>query len=173
MTVTYDSYEAAVVGYAIDMLCGAATFRTLVGAANPTAAKARVIEFDGGDPYIVGQAQAKAADGSTFTVAPPYAQVASTDFSSDDTTAMGWVRRNGAVEIALTFAPVAGDTPAERVRRSLNLLGQIRAEIEAQFGTAGKLALGYVSTQLLPLPDDTGALRGTTAGKLTITWRNA
>lgn len=173
MSVTYDSYEAAVVGYAIAMLCGSATFRTLVGAANPTAAQARVIEFDGGNPYEVGQAQARAADGSTFTVAPPYAQVAATDFSSDDTTALGWVRRNGTVEIAITFPPVANDTPAERVRRTLNLLGLIRAEIEAQFGTAGKLALGFVGTQLMPLPDDTGALRGTTAGKLTITWRNA
>ena len=173
MTVTYDSYEAAVVGYSIDMLCGSATWRTIVAAATPALAKARVIEFDGGDPYEVGQNQAKAADGSTFTVAPPYAQVATTAFDADDTTALGWVKRSGQVEIAITFAPVAGDTPAERVRRTLNLLGQIRAEIEAQFGTAGKLALGYVTTQLMPLPDDTGALRGTTAGKLTIHWRNA
>lgn len=173
MTVTYDSYEAAVVGYAIEMLAGSATFRTLVGAATPTLAKARIIEFDGGDPYVVGQANAKAADGSTFTIAPPWAQVASTEFISDDTTALGWIRRSGQVEIAVTMPTVAGDTPAERVRRSLNILGGIRADIEAQFGTAGKLALGYVTTTALPLPDDTGALRGTTAGKLTISWRNA
>ena len=83
------------------------------------------------------------------------------------------VRRSGQIEIAIIFPAVAGDTPAERVRRTLNLLGQIRAEIEAQFGTAGKLALGYVTTALMPLPDDTGALRGTTAGKLSIHWRNS
>lgn len=173
MSVAYTSYEAAVVGYAIAMLVGSATFRQLVGADTPTQAKAFVIEFDGGDPREVGAAKAIASDGSTMEIRPPYAQVASTEFDADDTQAYGWVKRSGEVQIAITMPAVAGDTPAERIRRALNIIGGIRADIEGQFGQAGTLALGSVASRLMPLPDETGALRGTTAGQLTIHWRNA
>ena len=172
MTVPYSSYEAAVIDYAIAMLCGAATFRTLVGAADAAAARGRVIEFDGGDPAEAGSDKAIAADGSSFTIAPPYAQVAAMQFPTDDEVAIGWTKRTGDVLIAVVLPPTAGHKPPERPRNALNLLGAIRDEIEAQFGQAGKLANGHVELELKPIPDGAGASRGTMSGLLTIHWRN-
>lgn len=173
MTVAYTSYEAAVVGYAIAMLCGSATFRTLVGAADATAALGRVIEFDGGDPAEAGDGKAIAANGVAFTIAPPYAQVASMSFPTDDEQATGWTKRDGAVSIAIVLAPTAGHKAPERPRNALNILGAIRDEIDAQFGTTGKLARGHADLELKPLPDGAGASRGTMSGLLTIHWRNS
>ena len=172
MTVGYTSYESAAIGFAIAMLTGSATFQSLVGATTATAALARVVEFDGGDPKEVGSTKAIAADGSTFLITPPYAQVASQKFPADSSQALGWTKRMGEISIALVLPAMAADTPPERIRRALNTLGAIRLEIEAQFGQVGKLGSGDVSLELLPLPDDTGALRGTTAGTITISWRN-
>lgn len=172
MSVGYTSYEAAVIGYAIAMVCGSATFRTLVGAADATAALGRVIEFDGGDAAEAGSDKAIAANGTPFTIAPPYAQVASMVFPTDDEQATDWTKRDGTVLVAIVIPPTTGHKAPERPRNALNILGTIRAEIEAQFGQAGKLARGKAELEMKPLPDGAGAARGTTSGIITITWRN-
>jgi len=172
MTVPYTSYEAAVIGYAIAMVAGSAAFRTLVGAADTTAALGFIVEFDGGDPAEAGDGQAIAANGVAFDMTPPFAQVASMQYPTDDEQAIGWIKREGAVLVAIVIPPTAGHTAPERTRNALNVLGTIRDDIDAQFGTAGKLARGRAELELQPLPDGAGASRGTTSGVITIHWRN-
>ena len=172
MSVPYSSYEAAVVGHAIAMVAGSAAFRTLVGAADATAALGFIIEYDGGDPAEAGDRQAIAANGVPFDQAPPFAQVASMQFPTDDEQAFGWIKREGAVLVAIVIPPTPGHTAPERTRNALNVLGTIRDELDAQFGQAGKLARGRAELELQPLPDGAGASRGTTSGIITIHWRN-
>lgn len=178
MAVTHDSYEAAVLGYAIAMLAGSATFRTLVGAATDAAAKAFIIEVDGGEELEAGVGKAIACDGSTLTFAnsdgkitKAYAQVASLVFPAEQ-VAVGWERREGEVAIAIVMPATSGDKPHERTVRALNVLGAIRSELRSQLGAAGKLAAGSVDCALRPIPESTGALRGCQQGILTIRWRN-
>lgn len=170
--VPYTSYEAAVIGYAIAMVAGSAAFRTLVGAADAMAALGFIVEFDGGDQAEAGEGQAIAANGVAFDMTPPYAQVASMSFPTDDEQAFGWTKREGAVLVAIVIPPTTGHTAPERTRNALNVLGTIRNEIEAQFGQSGKLARGRAELEIKPLPDSSGASRGTTSGIITITWRN-
>ena len=172
MTVGYTSYQAAVIGHAINMLVGCAAFRTLVGAATEAAARGFIIEFDGGDPAEAGTDKAIAANGVAFTLTPPYAQIASMDFPADDESATNWLRRNGVVQIAFVLPPTTGHTAPERQRNALNLLGTICDELNAQYGQPNKLGTGAASLTLKPLPDGAGANRGTTSGIITLTWRN-
>lgn len=174
--VTYQSYEAAALGFGIAMLAGSATFQTLVGATDALTALSKIIEHDGGTPSsqagVAGKA--KACDGTSFTLAgASWAQVAQTTVPGDSTVATGWTKRSGEIRIALVIKPTASHTPPERTRNAANITGLVRDEIEAQLGQPGKLALADVSYELMPLPDATGSMAGYTSGLVTITWRNS
>jgi hypothetical protein len=137
MVVTADSYEAKAVDLAITMLANSTTFQTLVGAANATAAKAKIIESWGGNPGRTGgKGKATATDGTQFTINPPFAVV----HQSEIDTELGGVASidySGSIGIELHLARVtATDSPPETFRRGRNTLGFIRAELLALFGGA-------------------------------------
>jgi hypothetical protein len=172
MSVDYLSYESAVIGYAIAMVAGSAAFRGLVAADDEAGARARIVEFDGGSGDEAGDGMAIAASGVLFAMDPPFAQVASMEFPTDDEQATGWIKRQGVVMAAITIPPTAGHSAPERMRHALNVLGAIRADIDAQFGQTGKLGRGRAELEMQPLPDAAGASRGTITGIISIHWRN-
>lgn len=171
MTVTYDSYLAKVVEYAITMLAGSATFRTLVAAASPTAAKSWIVESWGGDPATAGLAgKAKAVDGTAFVAVPPFAHVHSPGMDPAS-AGIGVFTYTGEVFIGLLQArKLTGETPAEQFRRARNIGDAIRAEIQAQFGGTGVLAQGVVTIDGPEMPDATSADGDALLVNLVISW---
>ena len=153
---------------AITMLAASATLQALLGVGTAAAAKARIVEWDGGDP----PGKVTATDGSVFTLAPPYAQITTRVFTEDNAVAFGWTKRTGELEIAIIVPLTTADTPPERIRRCTNAVGGIAADITAQFGTANCLAAGEAVPAIAPLPEETGPLRGATVGTIALTWRN-
>lgn len=171
MPVTYDSYLAKVVEYAITMLAASATFRTLVAAADSAAAKTRIIESWGGAPTQAGGvAKAKAVDGTSFTTTPPFAHVHATGM--DPTSAgIGVYTYRGDVLIGLVQArKLTGETPAEQFRRARNIADAVRADLMAMFGTANCFAQGTIVIDGPELPDETSADGDALVATLILSW---
>lgn len=168
---TFSSYEAQVINTGLQMLINSATFRTLVGAANPTAAQDYVILGDGGQ---TDDGQAQAGTGAAIPVGSAHACLGAVRFPVEgpyptDT----YERRTGDLLILIYVPPLPGSTPAERYVRALNLLGAIRTELRAQQGSAVGFAHVGVSAQLYPVHDDPAVpYRGEYVGELTLSWRN-
>lgn len=177
---TATSYEALVYDRAISTLANSATFRALVGAATPTLARGRIIEYDGGRQAKAAGTrdapQAVASDGSTFDLVLAHAVVRCGAFPTTD-PAVAYQARTGQVEILVVIPDDTVDAdnlvPPWRYRRFLNLAGAIRAEIAAQTGSSTGLALAAVSLEPEPLADDTGGLLAKAAiARILIDWRS-
>lgn len=171
MTVSYTSYKASATLAAITMLSASSTFQTLVGAANATAAKAKIIEEWGGTPKLAGgQGKAIACDNSAFTATPPYAILRVPEIQTE-LIGVGFYRFRGEVELVLLQArKLTSETPPESMRRSTNIADAIRDEILAQFGSSGAFAEGTCSIIGPGLPDDAGADADALLAHLTITF---
>jgi hypothetical protein len=169
MTVAYSGYRGSALQAGITMLAACASFRTLVGAATPTLAKAKIVEEWGGTPALAGgQGKAYACDGSSFTATPPFAHlhVPPIDRELDG---VGVYRYRGKCVISLIQARLlTGETPPEQLRRASNVAEAILGELAAQFGSSGCFATGTVNLDGPGLPDETGADRDAIEAVLTI-----
>lgn len=161
MTEPYTSYDAIAMSNAITMLAGSATFRTLLGAtlgASAITAKARIIESWGGNPPQAGAARsAKATDGTSFALVPPFAHIHVPSIPSDRIAVATYEYRFDVRIVVLMPRLVGSETPAETFRRGRNVLGGIRADIEDQFGDTGCFAVGSVNTEGPELPHEASA----------------
>jgi len=177
MSVAYTSYEAQVIEAVINMIAGSVNFRTLVSAADSTAAKNYIIELDGGDETenATGAGCATACNNAVLNrgTALGWAHVCPevTDFSPETHALVTW-SRNMELPVRIWWKRTAADTPPERRRRGLNILGTIRADLESQLGGATYLRSAQITTRLLPEPDDTGWAKNFDTGLLTISWRS-
>lgn len=171
MTVAYTSYKASATLAAITMVAGSSTFRTLVSAATPTLALAKIVEEWGGTPKLAGgKDKAIASDNSAFTSSPPFAIVR---LPSLDVERIGVAvyRYHGVVDVVLIMPRFAtGETPPESLRRATNTADGIRADILAQFGTTGCFAVGTCEIVGPGLADETGADHDALQALLTITF---
>ncbi len=171
MTVSYTSYKASATLAAITMVAGSATFRTLVSAATPTLALAKIVEEWGGTPKLAGgREKAIASDNSAFTATPPYAIV---HLPSLDVERIGIAvyRYHGSVDVVLIMPRrVSTETPPESMRRATNTADAIRDEILAQFGTTGCFAVGTCEIIGPGLADETGADSDALQALLTISF---
>lgn len=169
--VTPTSYEAKAVANGIAMLSRSATFQTLVGLATPTLALGRIIESWGGNPARTSsRAQATATNGENFTLAAPFAIV----HQSEMTTELAGVASydyTGTISIRLHLARQSGSEAApDTFVRGRNVLGNIRAELEALFGSDGCLANGAIRSEGPFLPEETGAEGDDLTAELFIDW---
>ena len=176
MTVPYTSYEAIVIQCVITMLSKSTTFWAVTGAANQAAALNFIIEGDGGDDVECnGSDHSIATNNATINraTASAWAHVADrpTDHPSEPLTFSTW-RRQGVIAVRLWLRRVGTDTPPERLRRVLNAVGSIRADLEAQFGAAGCLPAGGIDSRVDSLPDESSATRGLACATLTIHWKD-
>jgi hypothetical protein len=156
---------------AITMLAGSATFRTLVGAATPTLALAKIVEEWGGTPKLAGgQGKAIACDNSAFTATPPYAIVRVPEIQTE-LIGVGFYRYHGEVGILIFQArKLTGETPPESMRRAANIADGDPRRDPAQFGATGCFATASCSIIGPGLPDDAGADADALQAHLTITF---
>lgn len=168
--VTATAYLALFSEASVQQLADCAAFRTLVGAANATAAKGSIIEDAGGDVAET----AKAGDGSNIDCATEnFAVVRVGDANRTDRGALlsfGW---EIPIEIDLIIRPTAADSEPSAFRRAKNVAGDIAAQYEALFGAAAtRIVWGTVSVGAPMKADPIKALRGAYVVRLTIATRD-
>jgi hypothetical protein len=172
MPTTYDSYESKVIEYALAMLINSAQFRLMVGAATPTDAKSFVVESWGGDPgRTTGKNKFIASDNAQKNAVPPYALITENNIDPQ-LNGISSIDYNGQVVIQLVMPrKLTGETPPESMRRARNVLGIIRDEIQAQFGTTGRLATGAAISAGPFIPEDSGADGDALLAEILINWQ--
>lgn len=168
MAVTADSYEARVVAAAVTMLTATAAWQTATGSASATASRAYVVESDGDD---LQDDSAVAVDGSTIDLATAdcWAVVHLLEHQTE-VVGLGVERHSGQVGIRLVLRDTAGDAPPERIRRSRNIAGNIRAQLLERYATSGALARGHVTLEGPGLPPVGGPEPDTTHAYLILHW---
>lgn len=174
MTTGYTSYESLALKYAINMLAASATFQTLVGAANATAAGAFIVESDGGEPLEILNAQtALAYNGDQLDLmAPPFA-IVSSDTMDSQQAGVGVYDRSGSIRVMLFCArQIDGDNPDGVMRAARNAMGAIRSDLEALQGTAATYlaTIESIDTEGPFKPDSTGPDAHVIPCILTINW---
>lgn len=152
------SYLALFVEALVQQLADCAAFRTLVNAANATAAKASIIKDAGGDPAT----GAKAVDGTTINCATAtFAIVRRGDARRVDRGALltwGW---EIPFEIDLVIRPTDGDSEPSAFTRAENHAGAIAEQFEALFGaSASRIAWGELAPAAIVKADSIKALKG-------------
>jgi len=168
--VTATSYLALFVDALVQQLADTAAFRTLVGAADATAAKGSIIKDAGGDPAE----GATAVDGTAINCASEsFAVVRRGDATRTDRGALlsfGW---EIPFEIDLIIRPTDGDSEPSAFTRAENHADAVRAGFEALFGaSATRIAWGTVSPAAIVRADTIKALRGAFVARLTGTTRD-
>jgi len=148
------SYAANTLAAVCTMLSNCAAFRTEVGAADAAAALAFCIKDEKG-----------------FRVDPPYALVTTDAFNEND-PAKGTIRRDGEIGVLLHLADKGTDLGAEaRSMRVRDLADDVKAQLYAQMGVAGRLASFVIAIEGPTHFDTTGAKAGTSKILLIIKWR--
>jgi hypothetical protein len=168
--VSASAYLALFSEALVQQLVDCAAFRTLVGAANATAAKGSVIEDAGGDPADT----AKASDGTSIDcTTESFAVLRVGDANRTDRGALlsfGW---EIPAEIDLIIRPTANDSEPSAFRRAKNTAGDIASQMEALFGAAStRIAWGTISVAAPVRSDTIKALRGAFIVRLTIATRD-
>lgn len=167
------TYAAAAVSLGVTTLTNCAAFRTLVGAANPTAALAFVVKTWSGAPEnnsgTLGAG--KAADGTSITLGtPPYAVIGMTGLQKDPGGVGNW-DISGTVEIRLYLPKVStGEAPAVAAARAMTTAGTIAEQIEAQVGASTGFADADVQLDG-PYMDEEGPYRAMTVFLIAINFR--
>ena len=172
---TPTSYEASTIDLAIEMLAQSATFRTLVGAASAALARGYIVNGWGGDPVTAGgKGKTTMADGSVITRPNKYAIVAPAPdtFRRVQIGLREW-SHSGQIRIVVQDELLPSESAEAVTVRGRNTMGEIATELEAQFGTAGRLLGGDLSPSGPSLPDMTGSKRGTYDFMITIDWRDS
>ncbi len=174
--VTYVSYEAAAVGYAIAMLTSSQTFVGLASALS-LGGNDIVIESTGGLKTATGTplTQVVAISGNTIQVprgtppTTPFAVVHSEDFITE-LIALNTNGYHGDIEVDLYLPMVAGDAPGEVLRRVRNVAGMIRSEVDALWGGAGFLLKGHAELVSASILDPTTDLAGYCQAVIMMHW---
>jgi hypothetical protein len=167
------SYVQDAIDLGVTTLANSAAFRTLVGAANPTAALSKIVKTHSGAPQdnagVIGDGVA--ADGSTLSLdTAPWALVGC-DGINTAPGGIGYWEREGAVVIKLVQTRrIDPETPPAATSRAWTVAGDIASEIEAQVGTSTGFADADVSLTGLFM-DDEGASRNHIIVELTINFR--
>lgn len=168
--VAATSYLALFDEALVQQLADCAAFRTLVGAANATAAKARIIKDAGGDPAD----GARAVDGSAIDCsAVSFAVVRRGAARRVDRGALlswGW---EIDFEIDLIIRPTPGDSEPSAFTRAENTTGDVAIQFEALFSaSASRIAHGNIAPEPIVRADAIKALKGAFVGRLTGTTRD-
>jgi hypothetical protein len=168
------SYLALARSYGITMLARSATWQSIIvsalgGVASEALGLSRIIEVYGGSPPKAGGAnKARATDGSSFTMTSPYA-LAILPAVPRQLGGVGSYDYSGTVLLQLSLLGIqTGELTPDFVRRVANQADAICDEINALFGASGCLGSGAASSELLPLPDETGASRAEAWADITI-----
>jgi hypothetical protein len=170
MPVSYEGYWATSIEAAIKLLAGSATFRTLTATADAAAAKALIVEIDGGaeaetSPTIV------ACTGASFARSVAlWGHVAADvpEFSSE-WNAPQTITHNVTIPIALYWRVSGITLKHELLRYVLSKTGLIAGEIEAQQGGAGlwrRIVAQFGGMQFM---DDAGYARGSLRSQINLT----
>ena len=169
MPVTSDSYDAKVSEAVVNLVAGSAAFRTMVSAANPTAALSFIVEDWSGIDDDAPSGAPKASNGTTLVITNGYAVVRVSELLTER-RALGTFGRSGTVDVAIMVPTTAADTPAENFRRARNAQGTIREQIQAQIGGATTLLWADVRADPIQQMDDTTAMRGFYFCPIIIDW---
>jgi hypothetical protein len=168
------SFEALVIKGLIDLLAGSANFQALTGSQNADAAKARIIEVDGGlplpsdaDAERQSAPKAYASTGTRFSIALAHGIVSVDSFPAVD-VAHAYSQRSWSGIIQVVIPPTSGDVPPWAYRRFLNIAGAIRADIATAWANLG---LGAVALDPQPLTYVDGWLPDHRIAKITINGR--
>ena len=168
MSVAPVSEEAFISAALVQALCACPSFQARCGVPTDAAARAFVVEGDGGvadDGFVLG------VDGDRIDLAGVVAAVVGTVFPSEPTgRTPGVQRREGEATILLGLPPTPGDTPADAYRRALNDAGAIRRELRDQALTAGVPPLWGIGLTLGEVEPATGVQAGRYLVVLTVTW---
>jgi hypothetical protein len=177
MTEAYTSYEAKVVGNGVSMLAGCAAFRTLVGAADATAAKSFILESWGGDHVVNANGDgntATACDGSTVDLSAAFGSVHCERVPAE-LIGVGVESRSGEVQILVELPePPEGETPGETLRRARNLGGTIRDQLRNQLGGADAFAVASIDfdgATIADNPSEAGSSWGARSIEIVLTIR--
>jgi hypothetical protein len=122
MPVTATSYEAQVSAAIVTMLAACASW---------TGGRSQIAE-DWGDQ------DGRGVDGGTIDQTKTWA-ITRTQGVQETTVAAWTVVRSGPAEVVICSRPAATDKPAEAVRRSKNLAGELVDQMRAQLGLPGCL----------------------------------
>jgi hypothetical protein len=170
MPIAATSYEAQVSAAMLNMLAASATFQTLTGAASAAAARAFLIEDDGGQIT-----QGKACDGTALNAGVTYFVVRTGPLRRVD-RAFNTYGAEGEVGILGVLARIGNESDTDALRRARNAQGGIRADLEAMFGTivngAAALVAGRFDGPPPEITDTTGPLRGRIYLFLDLAWRD-
>lgn len=171
---TYDSYEAKVAETTVALVAQSATFQTLVGAINATAARAFIVENEGGlqsenaDPD--GKDQAIAVDGTAIDTKTAHAFVDAGEVNQEPGVVFSYRPHNGLAIVRIVIPATANDEPSWRRRRVLNTLGGIKADMVAVQGTGSYFINMGIETVITRTADDGDSRQKTEEGELLITW---
>ena len=170
MTVPATSYEALVSAAAVNMLAASTTVQTLAGVGTAAAARAFIVEDDGGQIT-----QGKSCDGAPLNPVVSYFVVRAGPLRRVD-RALNTYGAGGDVGILGVLTRIGNESDSDALRRARNLQGNIRAELEALFGTTVNGTAAFVAGLFdAPPPeicDTTGPLRGRIYLFLDLVWRD-
>jgi hypothetical protein len=147
-------YVSATLDLVLAMLSNITAFRTFVGAADGTAALARIVKMDS----------------EPLTQTANYAKVGIA-MDPDDELGLGIIRRNGEIGVGLWRIDLSGDTPKTRAEALLDIADAVRTGLYAARGSAGALASFTVDIGDPVHYDPTTANKGKSMIPLTIRFR--
>ena len=165
MAVTATSYAAQVLAAAINLLADSTTWRGLVGAANAAAAKAKIIENDGGD---LGDGMMVNCLGNRVALAPPLAVAFTAPARRRRIDTDQW-SRSGTVSIDLGLPMTASDSPPEMHRRMINAVDGILDDLE-DIALDGRLNVNDLSASDVAMGDPNGVFAGCVTSTITLAW---
>jgi len=172
VSVSYTSYEALAVSYAINMIGGSTTYGGLCvrrdGGAGTYTYTDTVVESVGG----LTENQFTGIGGTEYAV-DFFKIMAVVDPPSPavpQEIALHTYGYSGSIDVGMHVYVETTDTPAESLRRVRNTAGAIRSEIQAQFGSASCLQRGTVRIGQIYLLDETKYLKGYAFVPMTIDW---
>lgn len=153
--VPYDSPESAAVDALANQLANCATFRSLVGAADVPAARAKIVETD-----------------SDAVISGAHAVIDEPELDSQ-LDGLGAISYTGTVEVQFVVPATDGDSAPGRFRRTRNTIAKIRSELYAtvyQAQLPSVLDLRRIRTAPPVELERTGARRGDFHASFTISF---
>lgn len=170
MAVTYDSYSAKAVGFAIAMLEASPTLLSIAPSA--TVGNAIIESIGGLNPNAtsfvavsgVSVAVSSLTDGQGFVI------VTDSTMQAEE-IALHTYGYNGTIIAHLLLKGVTGDLPPEVQRRARNMAGGIITDTNALFGGNGYLLRGRMQMNgQVTVFEETGDMAGFTLAPMQILW---
>lgn len=167
---TSDSVSAKYSEAIVQMVADVAAFRTLVGAANATAAKSYILEDAGGD---LADSAKSTNDTAIDCTTASFAVVRLLELRRVERNALMTYGREGEAEVDLIIRPTTGDSDPAAFRRARNTVGDIADGIQDLFGTgAARICWGFVSEPSPLKTDEIRVLRGAFVSRLSLQFRD-